>query len=122
MDAISDNLIAYFGILVLVIAAYRDAFGDAHVQFTDAIIKALRVPSRYKPLANMATSVTVALLVGGVLALSAGWEVLPVAALVGLFASARAATIHDAANEAKPPKTDGTDGAPLAHRFLPRDQ
>jgi len=104
MEDISNSLISFVAVVGLVIAAYQGAFGARQAEISEVVIKALDVKSRYKPAVNAVTSVLVALVVGGVLAMEAGWKVLPIAALAGLLASTKAAEAHDAkkANDEPP--------------------
>ena len=102
MAELSDNLISLIAVVTLVIAAYQGAFGPRQAELSEVVIKAFGVKSRYKPAVNALTSVAVALIVGGVLAMEAGWKVLPIAALAGLLASTKAAEVHDAKKATEP--------------------
>ena len=112
MADLSNEVIAQFVIIAGIVAAYREAFGLQQSEFTEVVVKAFAVKSRYKPAANVATSVLVAIAIGAVIAHAAGaWEVLPISAIAGLYASTKAAAVHDekkvialeAQQEAAPP-------------------
>lgn len=103
MEDISNSLISFVAVVGLVIAAYQGAFGTRQAEISEVVIKAFDVKSRYKPAVNMATSIVVSLAVGGVLAMEAGWRVLPIAALAGFLASMKAAEAHDAKKAEKEP-------------------
>lgn len=108
MAELSDSTIAQFVIMAGLIAAYRSAFGAQQEQFTEVVVKALAVKSRYKPAVNVLTSIAVALCIGLVLALHSTWQVVPIAAIAGLYASTKAAAVHDekaATTEPEAPRT-----------------
>lgn len=105
MEELSNSIIANIVIITGIIAGYRAAFGAQQAEFTDVAIKLFNVRSRFKPAVNVATSIGVALCIGGVLALYSSWEVLPIAAIAGLYASTKAAQVHD---EKKPAESGTT--------------
>lgn len=116
MTEFSDETIAQFVILAGLIAAYRSAFGAQQEQFTEVVIKAFNVKSRYKGAVNVATSIAVSIAIGSVLAIFSNWLVIPIAAIAGLYASTKAAEVHDAK---KPVDVPPTPVQPRTLRRLP---
>jgi len=96
MEDLSTGMIADIVIIAGIIAAYGKAFGAEHEWFAEVVIKSFGLRSRYKPAANVLTSVTVSLLIGTVLALHAdNWFIVPLAGIAGLYTSRKAAEVHD---------------------------
>lgn len=101
MDEITSAITNNIGILALLAVTYGEAFGPKQVEINNAVIKGFSVRSRYRPAANMVTSIVVAATIGAVLAMYSTWEVIPLMGLAGLLAGTKAAQVHD--EKATPP-------------------
>lgn len=96
MDEAIQNILNNLGIIGLLAVTFGETFGPRQAQISEAVIRAAKVKSAYKPAVNIVTSIIIATLLGGLLAIYAGWEAIPIMALSGLLAGTKAAEVHDA--------------------------
>lgn len=96
MGDIAELLTTEFIIIVALVAGYQTAFGARQAEITEAVIRALKVKSHLKPLVNIIASTLTGALIGAVMAVYSDWQVIPILAIAGFLASAKAAEVHDA--------------------------
>jgi hypothetical protein len=135
MDALSNDLTAYFAIIVLVSIAYGKTFGGFQEAITQSVVDALASKSRYRRVTNLAVGMVIALLIAGAAAWKLGtWDVIPIGIIAGLMASVEAARAHETpqAPPTLPAAKGGADSGageqpptprpPIAERRYPRAQ
>jgi len=104
-DALSNDLTAYFAIIVLVSVAYGKTFGGTQEAITQAVVDALAIRSRYRRVTNLAVGMAIALLIAGAAAWKLQtWDVLPIGIIAGLMASVEAAKAHETPQAPPPTK------------------
>lgn len=96
MDEAIQNILNNLGIIGLLAVTFGETFGPRQTQISEAVIRAGKVKSAYKPAVNIVTSIIIAVMLGGVLAIYAGWQSIPIMALAGLLSGTKAADVHDA--------------------------
>lgn len=96
MEQLSNDLAAYFAIIVLVSVAYGKTFGATQEAITQAVIDAFAIRSRYRRVTNLGVGMAIALLIAGAAAWKlTSWDVIPIGIIAGLMASVEAAKAHE---------------------------
>jgi hypothetical protein len=96
MDTLSNDLTAYFAIIVLVSVAYGKTFGSTQEAITQAVVDAFAIRSRYRRLTNLGVGIAIALIIAGAAAWKLGsWDVVTIGVIAGLMASVEAARAHE---------------------------
>lgn len=105
MEAQWQDALAYLVVLVGVGKVFSETLGGILEGLNEAVIRAAKIPSDYKPALNYGMSILLVALATVVLAANAGaWYLIPGGVLVGLFV-ARAA---DAEHQVKKALTEST--------------
>jgi len=91
------DLVTYLGIIVATSVAYGKIAGPYQVSLTETVIVTLKLASRWKRLANLATGIVVAVAFFGVGAYAIDrWELLLPGLFAGFLASVEASKVYEA--------------------------